>query len=230
MDIQHYLTLAVRTVFVENILLAYFLGMCSYLAISRKVTSAFGLGVAVIFVTAITTPACWLVEHFFLRKGALVWTGIPGAAGMDLSFLNLITFIAVIAAMVQLTEMFIEKTSPKMYNSLGIFLPLITANCAVLGTALLQVERDYTFSESLVYGVSGGTGWALAIVLLAATRYKLRYSNAPAGLRGLALAMLTTGLIALAFQAFTGINLPDSKKASPHAAPPPANPVVASLK
>lgn len=199
------LSFSIKSIFVNNILLAYFLGMCSYLAISKKVTTAFGLGVAVVFVLTLTTPANWLVHHFFLRPGALVWTGIPALAELDFSFLNFITFIAVIAALVQIVEMFVDKTSPKLYAALGIFLPLIAVNCAVLGASLFMIEREYGFVQSVVYGFSAGFGWFLAIVSMAAIRYKLRYSNIPEGLRGLGITMLTTGLIAMAFMAFSGM-------------------------
>jgi Na+-transporting NADH:ubiquinone oxidoreductase subunit E len=201
------LNLAVKSVFVENILLSSFLGMCSYLALSKKVNTAVGLGVAVVFVMTITVPANWVIHHFLLKPHALAWTGNESLAGLDLSFLVFITFISVIAALVQLVEMFIEKFSPKLYSALGIFLPLITVNCAILGGALFMVERKYDFAESVVYGFSGGAGWALAIISMAAIRHKLRYSNVPAGLRGLGLTMLTTGLIAMGFMAFSGISL-----------------------
>jgi Na+-transporting NADH:ubiquinone oxidoreductase subunit E len=198
--------LAVKTVFVENILLTYFLGMCTYLAVSKKVPNAVMLGFAVIFVLGIATPANWLVHHYFLQEGALAWMlGSEKAAAINLSFLNLIAFIAVIAALVQLVEMFIEKASPALYNALGIFLPLITVNCAILGTSLFMVEKELGFVETMVYGVSSGIGWMMAIVAMAAIRHKLRYSNVPIGLRGLGITMLTTGLIAMAFMAFAGI-------------------------
>ncbi len=204
---MEYINLAIKAIFIENILLAYFLGMCSYLALSKKVNTAMGLGVAVIFVLTITAPANWLINHFLLRSGALAWTGIDALADLDLSFLLFISFIAVIAAMVQLVEMFVEKFSPKLYSALGIFLPLITVNCAILGTSLFMVEREYDFGQSVVFGFSSGVGWALAIVSMAAIRYKMRYSNVPEGLRGLGITMLTTGLIAMAFMAFSGISL-----------------------
>ena len=213
-----HINLALKAIFVENILLSFFLGMCSYLAVSKKVSTAIGLGVAVIFVLAITAPVNWVIHQFLLREGALAWTGIAGTATLDLSFLNFITFIATIAAMVQLVEMFIEKTSDKLYNALGIFLPLITVNCAILGASLFLVEREYTFLESLNFGISSGVGWCLAIISMAAIRQKLRYSNVPEGLRGLGITMLTTGLIAMAFMAFSGINL-DSKEEAKDEAP-----------
>ncbi len=198
------LSIAVRSVFIENILLANFLGMCSFLAVSKKVDTALGLGAAVVFVLTITAPVNWALNHFVLREGALSWAGLEG---VDLSFLAFITFIAVIAAMVQLVEMVLDKFSPGLYNALGIFLPLIAVNCAILGTSLFLVEREYNFSESLVFGFSSGLGWALAIVAMAAIRQKLAYSNVPAGLRGLGITMLTTGLMAIAFLAFGGIKL-----------------------
>lgn len=207
--LEYHLNFALNNIFVQNLLLSLFLGMCSYLAVSKKVGTAIGLGLAVIFVQTITVPVNWLVYHNFLEEGALAWTGIKGTESLDLTFLTFITFIAVIAALVQIVEMFIEKTSEKLYNSLGIFLPLITVNCAILGASLLQVERDYTFSESVNFGVSSGIGWALAIISMASIRHKLRYSNVPAGLRGLGITMLTTGLIAMAFMGFSGIDLGD---------------------
>jgi Na+-transporting NADH:ubiquinone oxidoreductase subunit E len=201
MDIlSHYLSLAAKSMFVENILLAYFLGMCSFLAVSKKVETAVGLGAAVIFVMVITAPANWLLTEFLLKKDALI-------TGVDLSFLTFITFIAVIAAMVQLVEMFLDKFSPALYNALGIFLPLIAVNCSILGTSLFMVERDYNFGESVVFGIGSGLGWALAIVSMAAIRTRLRYSHVPDGLRGLGMTMLMTGLMAIAFMAFAGIQL-----------------------
>jgi Na+-transporting NADH:ubiquinone oxidoreductase subunit E len=202
--LEHYLSLAVKAIFVENILLAYFLGMCSFLAVSKRVETALGLGLAVIFVLTITVPTDWLIHEYLLADGALAWAGFPE---VDLSFLNFISFIAVIAAMVQLVEMFIDKFSQKLYTALGIFLPLIAVNCAILGSSLFMVEREYTFSESAVFGFSSGVGFFLAIVSMAAIRQKLRYSNVPDGLRGLGLTMLITGLMALAFMSFSGISL-----------------------
>lgn len=199
------LNLAIKAIFVQNILLAFFLGMCSYLAVSKKVSTAFGLGVAVVFVLTLSTPVTWLLYHFLLRPGAMVWIS-PRFATIDLSFLKLIAFISTIAALVQLVEMFIEKTSAKLYNALGIFLPLITVNCAILGASLFMVQREYSLSEAVVFGFSSGIGWFLAILSLAAIRYKLRYSNVPAGLRGLGITMLTTGLIAMGFMAFSGMS------------------------
>jgi len=205
--IEAYFNLAVKAMFVENILLAYFLGMCSYLAISKKVNTSFGLGLAVIFIMTITTPVNYLIHHYLLRPGALAWTGNESLATVDLSFLTFISFIAVIAAMVQLVEMFIEKTSAGLYNALGIYLPLIAVNCAVLGASLFMVERTYDLGQSAVFGFSSGLGWALAILSMAAIRHKLRYSHVPDGLRGLGITMITTGLIAMAFMAFSGIML-----------------------
>jgi Na+-transporting NADH:ubiquinone oxidoreductase subunit E len=201
---EAYISLALKSIFVENILLAYFLGMCSFLAVSKKVETAIGLGVAVIFVLTITAPVNWALNKFLLKDGALAWAGLPD---INLSFLQFITFIAVIAAMVQLVEMIIDRFSPALYAALGIFLPLIAVNCSILGASLFQVERDYDLGESLVFGFSSGVGWALAIVSMAAIRYKLRYSHVPAGLRGLGITMLTTGLMAIAFMAFAGIQL-----------------------
>jgi Na+-transporting NADH:ubiquinone oxidoreductase subunit E len=200
----HLASLAVKAIFVENILLAFFLGMCSFLACSKKVETAIGLGAAVIFVLGITTPANWAINHFLLADGALSWAGLPD---VDLSFLSFITFIAVIAAMVQLVEMIIDRFSPALYNQLGIFLPLIAVNCAILGSSLFMQEREYDAAESLVFGLSSGVGWALAIVGMAAIRYKLRYSHVPGGLKGLGITMLMTGLMAIAFLAFGGIEL-----------------------
>ena len=200
------INLAIKAIFVENILLAFFLGMCSYLAVSKKVSTAIGLGIAVVFVLAITTPVNWLVYTFIMKKGALVWLN-PAYADVDLSFLNFIVFIAVIASMVQIVEMIVEKVSQKLYHALGIFLPLITVNCAILGVALFMVERNYTLAESTVFGISSGFGWFLAIISMAAIREKLRYSHIPKGLKGLGITMLITGLVAMAFMSFSGINI-----------------------
>jgi len=201
---EHYISLITKAVFVENILLAYFLGMCSFLAISKKVDTSIGLGFAVIFVLTITAPANWAIHHYFLEKGALVWAGFPD---VNLSFLNFIVFIAVIAAMVQLVEMILDKFSPTLYHNLGIFLPLIAVNCSILGGSLFLVERDYTLLESTVFGFGSGVGFFLAIISMASIRYRLRYSNVPAKLRGLGLTMLLTGLLSMAFMAFSGIDL-----------------------
>ena len=201
---ETYASLAIKSIFVENILLAYFLGMCSFLAVSKKVETAVGLGFAVIFVLTITCPVNWAINHFLLAEGALAWAGMPE---VDLSFLSLVAYIGVIAAMVQLVEMILDRFSPTLYNNLGIFLPLIAVNCAILGASMFMVERSYTLSETFVFGASSGVGWAIAIMAMAAIRYKLRYSNVPAGLRGLGITMITTGLMAIAFMAFAGISL-----------------------
>jgi len=203
---MEFLSLAIKAIFVENILLAYFLGMCSFLACSKKVETATGLGFAVIFVLTITAPANWAIHHFLLAPGALAWIN-PSLGSLDLSFLNFICFIAVIASMVQLVEMVLDKFFPKLYHALGIFLPLITVNCAILGVSLFMVEREYGFVSSTVFGFSSGIGWALAICSMAAIRKKLRYSNIPPGLRGLGITMIITGLMAMAFMCFSGINL-----------------------
>ncbi len=204
--LEHYLSLFVKSVFVENILLAFFLGMCSFLAVSKKVETSVGLGMAVIFVMTITTPTNWFIHEYLLKDGALAWLSASFAT-VDLSFLGFITYIAVIAAMVQLVEMILDRYSPKLYSALGIFLPLIAVNCAILGASLFMVERNYNFGESVVFGLGSGIGWALAIVAMAAIRHKLRYSNIPAGLRGLGITMLMTGLMSMAFMIFSGIQL-----------------------
>lgn len=201
---EHYVNLALKSIFVENILLAYFLGMCSFLACSKKVETAIGLGFAVIFVLTITTPVNWAVKNFLLDKGALGWAGLPG---VNLSFLSFIAYIAVIAAMVQIVEMVVDRFSPKLYAALGIFLPLIAVNCSILGASLFMGERNYTFPESVVFGLGAGVGWALAIVAMAAIRKKLAYSNVPASLKGLGITMLLTGLMAMGFMCFAGISL-----------------------
>lgn len=206
-QVLHLVNLAVKAIFVENILLAYFLGMCSYLACSKKVETAVGLGAAVIFVLTITAPANWLIQEYLLRPGALERYFGSSFANVDLSFLTFITFIAVIAAMVQIVEMVMDRFSQPLYSALGIFLPLIAVNCAILGASLFMNERGYTFSESVVFGFGSGVGWALAIVTLAAIRQKLRYSNIPNGLRGLGITMLLTGLISMGFMCFAGIQL-----------------------
>ncbi|MCR9141522.1 MAG: NADH:ubiquinone reductase (Na(+)-transporting) subunit E [bacterium] len=198
------INIAITSVFVENILLAYFLGMCSFLAVSKKIDTAIGLGFAVIFVNGITAPANWLINHYLLTDGALAWLGMPT---IDLSFLRFITYIAVIAAMVQLVEMIIDKFSPTLYASLGIFLPLIAVNCAILGTSLFMDTKGYDLVQSTVFGLSSGVGWMLAIVALAAIRTKIRYSDIPPGLRGLGMAFIITGLMAIGFMCFVGIKL-----------------------
>lgn len=205
--LQDLFNIAVNAIFIENILLAFFLGMCTFLACSKKVSTAFWLGVAVIGVLTLATPANWFIYEFFLKPGALSWTGSQALGGVDLSFLHLIAFISVIAALVQILEMIIEKTSDTLYNSLGIFLPLITVNCAILGSSLFMVSREYNFVQSTVYGFASGIGWFLAILCLAAIRQRLRYSNIPKGLRGLGITMLVTGLVSMAFMAFAGIKL-----------------------
>jgi len=201
---EQYISLAVKAIFVENMALAFFLGMCTFLAISKKVQTSLGLGIAVIVVLAITTPVNNLIFNLLLREGALAWAGYPE---VDLSFLGYISYIGVIAAMVQILEMFLDKYVPALYNSLGVFLPLITVNCAIMGAALFMVERDYTFGESVVYGVSAGIGWALAITALAGIREKLKYSDVPEGLRGLGITFITVGLMSLGFMSFSGVSL-----------------------
>ncbi len=196
--------LGIKSIFIDNMIFAYFLGMCSFLAVSKKVTTAIGLGAAVVFVLGITVPVDWLVQEYILKEGALSWIG-PQFADMNLEFLQFIMFIAIIAAMVQLVEMVIEKFSPALYGSLGIFLPLIAVNCAILGASLFMVQRDYTLAEASVYGVSSGIGWMFAIVALAAVREKLKYSNVPDGLKGLGITMIITGLMGIAFKSFIGI-------------------------
>ena len=201
------LSIAVKAIFVENILLAYFLGMCSFLACSKKVDTAIGLGFAVIFVLTITVPVNWCIYNFLLAPGALAW--VPGIdlSEMDLSFLTFICFIATIASMVQLVEMVLDKFFPKLYHALGIFLPLITVNCAILGASLFMVERNYGVVPATVFGFSSGIGWLLAIASMAAIRKKLRYSHLPDGLKGLGITMIMTGLMAMAFMCFSGINI-----------------------
>lgn len=202
--VEHLFNLGIKSIFVENILLAYFLGMCSFLACSKKIDTAFGLGYAVIFVLSITAPVNWCIKNYVLDKGALAWAGLPD---VDLSFLSFIAFIAVIAAMVQIVEMIIDRYSPKLYASLGIFLPLIAVNCAILGTSLFINERNYSFAESVVFGFGSGIGWALAITAMAAIRKKLAYSDIPESLQGLGITMIITGLMAMAFMCFSGISL-----------------------
>ncbi|CAM4012610.1 NADH:ubiquinone reductase (Na(+)-transporting) subunit E [Vreelandella rituensis] len=204
---EHYLSLFVASVFVENMALAFFLGMCTFLAVSKKVSSAFGLGIAVIVVLTVTVPVNNLVFTFLLQEGALTWTGIAGAENIDLSFLGLLSYIGVIAALVQIMEMFLDKYVPALYNALGVFLPLITVNCAILGGVLFMVERNYNFGESVVYGLGAGVGWALAITALAGIREKLKYSDVPAGLQGLGITFITVGLMSLGFMSFSGIQL-----------------------
>ena len=209
--LEHYISILTKAIFIENILLAYFLGMCSFLAISKKVDTSIGLGFAVIFVLTITAPANWIIHNYLLKEGALAWLnpeyGINGSKPIDLSFLNSIIFIAVIAAMVQLVEMTLDRFAPKLYISLGIFLPLIAVNCAILGGSMFLVEREYTFIESTVYGFGSGIGFFMAIASMAAIRHRIRYSNVPAELRGVGITMLLTGLVSMAFMAFSGIDL-----------------------
>ena len=205
--LEHYLSLAIKAMFIENILLSYFLGMCSFLAVSKKVETSIGLGLAVIFVNGITVPTNWWIKNYLLDPGSLSWLGFSGLESVDLSFLTFITFIATIAAMVQLVEMILDKFSPKLYNALGIFLPLIAVNCAILGASLFMNERGYSFGETCVFGISSGAGFALAIVTMATIRYRLKYSNVPAGLRGIGITMILTGLISMAYLSFSGINL-----------------------
>jgi Na+-transporting NADH:ubiquinone oxidoreductase subunit E len=201
---ENVINIFLNSVFVGNILLAYFLGMCSFVAVSKSMHTSVGLGFAVVFVLTITTPVNWLIYHYLLAPGALAWIGLPQ---FDLSFLKFITFIAVIAAMVQIVEMTIDRYSAALYSSLGVFLPLIAVNCAILGASLFMVERNYTFIETVVYGFGSGVGWMLAIVSLAAIRIKLRYADVPDGLEGYGIIMITTGLIAMGFMLFSGITL-----------------------
>ncbi len=203
---SEYISIALKAVFVENILLSLFLGMCSFLACSKKIDTSIGLGLAVVFVLSVTAPANWLINYFLLRDGALAWLS-PSLATVDLSFLQFICYISVIAAMVQLVEMALDKFSPTLYNALGIFLPLIAVNCAILGTSLFMGTNNYDFAESCVFGFSSGIGWLLAIVGMAAIRTKIQYSNLPPGLRGLGITMIITGLMAMGFMSFIGINL-----------------------
>ncbi|CAD5268456.1 MULTISPECIES: NADH:ubiquinone reductase (Na(+)-transporting) subunit E [Imperialibacter] len=198
------LNIFIKSAFIDNMIFAYFLGMCSFLAVSKKVSTAIGLGAAVIFVLGITVPINWVMQTFILNEGALSWLGASFET-IDLSFLTFIMFIAIIAAIVQLVEMIIEKASPALYGSLGIFLPLIAVNCAILGASLFMIQRDYTIVEATAYGLGSGVGWMLAIVALAAVREKLKYSHVPDGLKGLGLTMLITGLMGIAFKSFIGI-------------------------
>ena len=198
------INIGIRSIFIENMIFAYFLGMCSFLAVSKKVSTAIGLGAAVIFVLTITVPMNWLLQEYILKEGALAWMG-TGFSEVNLEFLQFIMFIAVIAAMVQLVEMVIEKFSPALYGSLGIFLPLIAVNCAILGSSLFMVQKDYNLSEATVFGFGSGVGWFMAIVALAAIREKLKYSNVPDGLKGLGITMIITGLMGIAFKSFIGI-------------------------
>ncbi len=198
------LSLFIRSIFIENMALAFFLGMCTFIAVSKKVEAAIGLGVAVVVVLTITTPVNNLLYTYLLTDGALAWAGLPN---VDLSFLGLITYIGVIAAMVQILEMVLDKYVPALYNALGVFLPLITVNCAILGSSLFMVERSYNFTESVVFGAGSGTGWALAIAALAGIREKMKYSDVPDGLKGLGITFITVGLMSLGFMSFGGIDL-----------------------
>ena len=202
-----YLSLFIRSVFIENMALSFFLGMCTFLAISKKVSAAIGLGIAVIVVLTVTTPVNNLIYTYLLQEGALSWTGIESLSTVDLSFLGLLSYIGVIAAIVQIMEMVLDKYVPALYNTLGVFLPLITVNCAIMGAALFMVERSYNFGESVVYGLGAGVGWALAIAALAGIREKLKYSDMPEGLRGLGGAFMIVGLMSLGFMSFGGIDL-----------------------
>ena len=204
---ENLVNIFVKSVFIDNMIFAYFLGMCSYLAVSKTVKTSVGLGIAVIFVIGITVPVNYLIENYVLKEGALRWIN-PQLADVDLSFLSFIMFIAVIASMVQLVEMIIEKFSPALYNSLGIFLPLIAVNCAILGAALFMQEREYSsIAEATSFGLGSGVGWFLAIVGIAAIREKIRYSNVPPPLRGLGITFIITGLMGIAFMSFMGIKL-----------------------
>lgn len=204
---EHYLNIFVKSVFVDNMIFAYFLGMCSYLAVSKKISTAVGLGMAVVFVLGITIPLNWLVYNFFLKEGALTWVS-ESFAGVNLEVLKFIVFIAIIAAFVQLTEMAVEKFSPALYNALGIFLPLIAVNCSILGAALFLPGREYNLGEATVYGLGSGIGWLLAVVALAAIREKIQYSDVPKPLRGLGITFITVGLMAFGFLSFMGFKLP----------------------
>ena len=202
--VEAYLSIFMKSVFVENMALAFFLGMCTFLAVSKEVPTAFGLGIAVIVVQTVTVPANNLIYQYLLKEDALAWAGL---SGIDLTFVGLISYIGIIAAMVQILEMFLDKFVPALYNALGIFLPLITVNCAILGGSLFMVERDYNLGESVVFGFGSGFGWALAIVALAGIREKMKYSDVPPGLRGLGITFITVGLMSLAFMSFSGIQL-----------------------
>ena len=204
---MEFVNLALKSIFVENMALAFFLGMCSFLAVSKKVETAMGLGLAVIFVLTITCPINNAVYIYLLKPGAMTWVGVEGAENVDLSFLGAIAYIGTIAAAVQIVEMAIDKYSPKLYSALGVFLPLIAVNCAILGASAFAVQREYTLAESTVYGVGSGIGWWMAIVALAAIRERLKYSNVPPALRGLGITFIITGLMALGFQIFGGIQL-----------------------
>lgn len=202
--LEHYLSLFVKSIFIENMALAFFLGMCTFLAVSKRVETAVGLGIAVTVVQAITVPVNNLIYHNVLKEGALSWAGLQN---VDITFLGLVTYIGVIASMVQILEMTLDKFVPKLYNSLGIFLPLITVNCAILGGSLFMVEREYNFAESVTFGFGSGAGFGIAVIALAGIREKMRYSNVPEGLRGLGITFIIVGLMAIAFMLFSGIQL-----------------------
>ena len=202
--LQHYLSLATKSIFVENMILAYFLGMCTFLAISKSIKPAIGLGLTVVVLLTITVPINNLIFTYFLKPGALFWMGIPDS---NLKFVGLISYIGVIAAVVQILEMFLDRYIPFLYNALGIYLPLITVNCAILGASLFMVERELFFMESVIYGFGAGTGWALAIIALAGIRERLKYADIPSGLEGLGITFLTVGLMCFGFMAFGGISL-----------------------
>jgi Na+-transporting NADH:ubiquinone oxidoreductase subunit E len=201
---EYYLSLLIRAVFIENLALVFFLGMCTFIAISKKIETALGLGIAVTVVQTITVPVNNLIFEYLLADGALAWAGL---GDVNLSFLGFLSYIGVIAAMVQILEMFLDKYVPALYNSLGVFLPLITVNCAILGGSLFMMNRAYNFPESVVYGIGSGLGWAIAIVVLAGIREKLKYSDVPEGLRGLGITFVTVGLMSLGFMSFGGISL-----------------------
>lgn len=201
---EHYLSLLIRSIFIDNIALSMFLGMCTFIALSKKINAAIGLGFAVIGVQTVTVPVNNLLLQYFLGDGALAWLGLPE---VNLSFLVYLCFIGVIAAMVQILEMVLDRYVPALYNALGVFLPLITVNCAILGGSLLMAERGYNFTESVVYGLGSGTSWALAIAVLAGIREKMKYSDVPEGLQGLGIVFITVGLISLGFMSFGGIDL-----------------------
>jgi Na+-transporting NADH:ubiquinone oxidoreductase subunit E len=202
--VEYYLSLFVRAVFIENMALVFFLGMCTFIAISKKIETSMGLGIAVVVVLTITVPVNNLLYQYFLADGALAWAGLPD---VDLSFLGFLSYIGVIAAIVQILEMFLDKYVPALYNALGVFLPLITVNCAILGASIFMVNRDYNFAESVVYGFGSGLGWAIAIVVLAGIREKMKYSDVPQGLQGLGITFITVGLMSLGFMSFGGISL-----------------------
>nr|VFJ48304.1 MAG: Na+-transporting NADH:ubiquinone oxidoreductase subunit E [Candidatus Kentron sp. DK]VFJ51022.1 MAG: Na+-transporting NADH:ubiquinone oxidoreductase subunit E [Candidatus Kentron sp. DK] len=201
---ETHISLLIQSIFIENLALAFFLGMCTFLAISKKIETALGLGIAVVVVQVITVPVNNLLYVYVLKEGAWAWAGYPG---VDLSFLGLISYIGVIAAIVQILEMILDKYFPPLYHALGIFLPLITVNCAILAGSLFMVERDYGFAQSITYGIGSGVGWALAITALAGIREKLKYSDVPAGLQGLGITFITVGLMSMAFMAFSGVQI-----------------------